>query len=981
MINLRSVFSAHASHLIGRLIAVVLGLSIASAALANSASWDVNANGNWTTDANWTGIDPQALTDVATFGNILSANRTVTLDQNRSIDSVIFNANNFGYTIAGTNRTLTLNGANGITQNGSAANTINSRLNLATDQTWGGTGTGNLTVAGVISGNGAITKNGNYTLVLSGANNFTGAVNVNEGAVRLTNAGALGASTWGNTVASGATLELQGGINVQEAGFNINGTGVGGSGAIRNISGNNVLSAQITVDSAASITSTAGTLTLSGFIGANQNLTLGGAGNITVSGTLNGSGVNLIKEGTGTLTLSGATANSFSGTTTINAGTAILAKTSGNAIAGPLVIGDGSNGATVRFGASNQITDYTPVTINQSSVLNLNGYSNSIHSLTMTGGSVTTGAGTLTLANTGSGAITTNASSTASTISGKLALGAYSHTFTVADGSAANDLDISAAISGSGANNLVKEGAGTLQLSGNNTFTGSLAINAGTLRVGSDSNFGNATNDLILNGGSLNTTSSFTLGNSRTITLGTNGGTINTDTGTTLTLGLTNQLLGSGSLTKTDTGTLAINSSNTGYTGPTNLDGGTVRLGDYQSLGTGTITISNGAKLDLAFDNDAASYTAIDVTINNGTILRTSTANATTGLIDSAHTLTVTGNATLIDQGNDGSTGYLGIGGAVNVQSGATLTATATNSNNEVRFGFDKPITIAAGGTLATTGSGTVAFGNSYSRSIVGQGTSTQESVLRLGAANNIANTGTNLQVDGSGTGGLRIEGTKAKVDALVTDTRLAATTGSGGTLTIAYTDAGNRTITNTANLVTASTINLGLVSNGGTFTLGTAGGATGDLANWGGLVVGANTTVRLADNYVFGSSASLYLNGGTLALNGTSQTFGALSVDSSSVIDFGGVASVLNVNSVSIATGAILTIANWTNSIDYFYSLLNPGTTNLSQIVFTTFSADSTHWQSWDKQVTPVPEPATYGFLLMAAGLGLYFWRRRRTS
>ena len=77
----------------------------------------------------------------------------------------------------------------------------------------------------------------------------------------------------------------------------------------------------------------------------------------------------------------------------------------------------------------------------------------------MTGGSIATGAGTLTV----NGNITTNASATSATISGQLNLGGATRTLDVADGEAAIDLDISAAISNGG---ITKTGAGTLQLSG-----------------------------------------------------------------------------------------------------------------------------------------------------------------------------------------------------------------------------------------------------------------------------------------------------------------------------------------------------------------------------------------------------------------------------------------------------------------------------------------------------------------------------------
>jgi fibronectin-binding autotransporter adhesin len=65
------------------------------------------------------------------------------------------------------------------------------------------------TLSGVISGNGALTKNGSGALVLSGTNTYTGATSVSEGTLR---AGATNTLSAGSayTVAAGATLDTQG---------------------------------------------------------------------------------------------------------------------------------------------------------------------------------------------------------------------------------------------------------------------------------------------------------------------------------------------------------------------------------------------------------------------------------------------------------------------------------------------------------------------------------------------------------------------------------------------------------------------------------------------------------------------------------------------------------------------------------------------------------------------------------------------------
>ena len=73
------------------------------------------------------------------------------------------------------------------------------------------------------------------------------------------------------TVASGATLQLQGGITVSTEGLTLNGAGFNNAGALENVSGNNTWSNTITLGSNASIgvDSAANTLTTTQPIGDN----------------------------------------------------------------------------------------------------------------------------------------------------------------------------------------------------------------------------------------------------------------------------------------------------------------------------------------------------------------------------------------------------------------------------------------------------------------------------------------------------------------------------------------------------------------------------------------------------------------------------------------------------------------------------------------------------------------------------------------
>jgi autotransporter-associated beta strand protein len=133
----------------------------------------------------------------------------------------------------------------------------------------------------------------------------------------------------------------------------------------------------------------------------------------------------------------------------------------------------------VLLGASNQIPDTVVVGITSSGLLDLNGFNETIGSITLNGGQVATGAGTLTLADD----VTTTAATAEASISGNLSLGDTTRTFTVANGAATRDLIISAVVSGAALAGLTKAGAGTMVLAGVNTYSFITTVDAGTLLI------------------------------------------------------------------------------------------------------------------------------------------------------------------------------------------------------------------------------------------------------------------------------------------------------------------------------------------------------------------------------------------------------------------------------------------------------------------------------------------------------------------
>src|SRR5439155_2653306 len=82
---------------------------------------------------------------------------------------------------------------------------------------------------------------------------------------------------------------------------------------------------------------------------------------------------------------------------------------------------------------------------------------------------------------------TVNAGATAASINGSLGLGAVTRTLTVANGSFAQDLTISAAISGGTGAGITLAGTGaTVAFSGANSYTGATTVSTGVLALGAN---------------------------------------------------------------------------------------------------------------------------------------------------------------------------------------------------------------------------------------------------------------------------------------------------------------------------------------------------------------------------------------------------------------------------------------------------------------------------------------------------------------
>jgi fibronectin-binding autotransporter adhesin len=227
---------------------------------------------------------------------------------------------------AGTGETVTVNGAGveaGQLQFRSTGYTLSGgtvTLGLGTITTDPGTST---VISAPLAGTAGLTKAGDGSLALSGANTFTGAVTITGGTVEIASDAALGDST--NDVALGGTLKTTASISL-DAGRDLAGTGTLdiAPGTTLTVNGVTALSSltlantgTLAFNNAASdpgnITANygSGSATISGAIdfGSADKVIAVAAGTLELSGPITqtvASGNEITKEGAGTLVLSGS---------------------------------------------------------------------------------------------------------------------------------------------------------------------------------------------------------------------------------------------------------------------------------------------------------------------------------------------------------------------------------------------------------------------------------------------------------------------------------------------------------------------------------------------------------------------------------------------------------------------------------------------------------------------------------------------------
>jgi autotransporter-associated beta strand protein len=662
-----------------------------------------------------------------------------------------------------------------------------------------GAGAGITGGAAQFSGVGSLIKTGAGTLIMTnGANNYTGGTTISEGAISIiVNSPSGSAGALGNSSAV---------VNVGTSGANV-ATGFDFGAAVTNNRGLNIVAGSgssgtraITTSFASGIAEQTGNVTL----GTNTALTVASGSTLLISGALEGSG-GLNINGSGIAVLTGSS-SSYTGPVT-NASTSTLRVGNNSALGtGSLVL----NGGTIAAADGDARTLANNITL---------------------GGNVTLGDAT------GTGNLTLN---------GTVALNGATRTLNVG-----NNTTLGGAISGAAGNGLTKSGSGTLTLSGVNTFSGPLSVNAGQVTLANSG--GTAVADTVAvtvaSGATLGLSSSFeeigSLAGEGNVTLGSNlliAGGAGTSTA------FSGIMSGTGGFVKKGAGVMTLSSGNT-YSGQTYIVGGTllynaapgtggtgiINIGEENSTGQASTFAIGGSGLTIgnninvrAGDADTATIDAQNTTGTttlNGSLTLGKNADiraASGGLLVNGN---ITGNFTLGKRGTGTATlaGTTAGGTKFDLWEGELQISSASNLGNKTD-GFINNKIYFDGGTLGVTGNVSLGADNGMFIGAAG-GTFRVASANTLTVAGAIGNGATNV-ITKTGDGTLTLTSTgnsgNNRFDLLAGELQVGAV-GNLGDKTGAF--LGNK-----------------LFFNGG--TLGVTGNITLDGEN--GVTLGGNGTIRV---------------------------------------------------------------------------------------------------------------------------------------
>lgn len=433
----------------------------------------------------------------------------------------------------------------------------------------------------------------------------------------------------------------------------------------------------------------------------------------------------------------------------------------------------------------------------------------------------------------------------------------------------------------------------------------------------------------------------------------------------TATVGSTN-LSGWNGLRKFGTGRLEITSANT-YGGITNIQEGSVQVSADGALGSSTWgnVVAGGANLSIT-GNTTLTEGEIGIsgtgTSGEGAITSVSGSNT----INSA--ITIDNDATITTQGGSNLT-FEGSGGLA-VNNDLTVAGSGNTTINSQLYGS---------GSINMDGPGTLTFEGSANNSVSG-GLNVNDGTVVLARNDGVNSAGQGPVTVGDGSGAAGSAVLRLGANNQIADWITGITVEDDGLI-----DIGD--FTESINVIGGTgTIN---IDANGNFTVGVNSGSStfgGDLTGTGNFIKTGSGTLTFNNDVLF--DGSVFLNGGTLDLNGFDIGFESLHVDANSVINFGNsLDSQLLLGSLELADGVTLTISNWVDGNDLFVTndwldavYDTQGDLPMSQIVFNGFTGNDTAWKSVDDQITPIiPEPSAYGAILMALGLGTWLGRRPR--
>jgi|GEM_PF-2850639 len=304
-----------------------------------------------------------------------------------------------------------------------------------------------------------------------------------------------------------------------------------------------------------------------------------------------------------------------------------------------------------------------------------------------TGGFVVNGTGTLTL---------NNASQTISILSGNGSVVLIGSNLTLDPA-----LSVSSTFSGviSGTGSVTLDGPGNFFLGGNNTFSGGVFADGGTLGVLGNTALG--TGSLTIAGGAVYLpTAGTSIANAITLTSGKTDIVVPAAAGGTVTLAGT--VGGAGALTVNGAAnaTLALSAANN-YSGGTTINGGILEASGSGTLGSGAVNITSAGTLALSNDNLTISGLTgngeVALGSSNLTVTNTSgTTDTFSGSISGGGGFIVGGSSPLLLSGNNTYTG------GTTINQGASLLISSQNALANAALTNNGNFSLSGGLTSAT---------------------------------------------------------------------------------------------------------------------------------------------------------------------------------------------------------------------------------------------------------------------------------------